>query len=716
MDDAARPLPLHPGLLTHRRLLPLAGLFLALALGSVAAGAPPEAARPPWAVGDSPAPPWRVVAVASHPEFVRFSFESGAERAEVEVACGDGTAGPYATGLYRVQPSPGGEAAPELLRRLRDELARLEAVPGHRPFVARLDRPDSPAGAESSSSPSLGAKEPRIVFRPGIHARLLQAAWLLLLVLFVPLAFRSGRAAGTGGVASVAAALLPAAFALLLQAGQPARPLHPNGHAWREARELLSPLGVRDLGGLNPYQHGRGGLALQWLALPRPAGLLPASSRPLPCPLDAGRVPIVLAAAATALLGTVLTGRAGAGLLAGLLSALHPLSLFLGSSGSTLSAAAFALPLSLALLVSAKASGDRALFAGAGLAAALATSSHSAAVLWPFALAAAWLALPPQPSGKTFGKPLLLAAATLVAAEGVFQLASVLDLGAGAPGGGAVAAGSLARQLPRFLPREVLLANGGWSPLVLPALALLAACGAKGDPRRRPGLASALALGVGSLPFLSPHGCLSDLVRYQAPLVGILCALGAAGLVRASELLGRSVGPALVLLWLLTTPPASSLPVEPDVAEQAFLAQVLPSLAPGTLVEIPPRALGENVLAEFPDTLVPPGVSVARAGSPEAAAHGGPRVAWVGLACFSRPWPETRPSAVKPAWSGLRPECAPLLEGRHSLLTTTLSPAEIPLRGNGAPWTFLSVPAAARYGFWASGDRARWALPVRGPA
>ena len=708
MDDAARPLPLHPGLLTPRCRPLLAGLLLALAFGSPGTVALADTPRPPWSVGDAPVPPWRVVAVKEHPEFVRYSLEDGTRNSEVEIACSDGTAGPLATKLYRVQPAPGARPEPELLRRLRDELERLEATPGHRPFVTRLERGNeeptgSPRTHSSGSSPTRG----RIVFPPGFHARILQAGWLLLLVLLIPLVFRAGRAVHAGGAASVAAALLSAAAALLLQPAQPARALHPNGHSWREAREYLSPFGVRDLGGLNPYLHGRGGLALQWLALPRPAGIAPTSPGPLPDPFDAARAPLVLAAATTALLAVVLTGRAWAGLLAGLLSAVHPLSLFLGSSGSPLSAAAFALPLSLALLIAAKGSGDRLLLGGASLAGALATSSHSAAVFWPLALAAAWRLLPPSTEGSAFRRPLLFAATGLVAAEWAVQIASVLDIAASSLGSGGAAPGAHAREILRFLPHDLLFGKGRWSPLVLPVLCVLSLCGPRRDAGRRLSLAAAAALVLGSVPFLAPHACLSDLVRYQAPLVGLVCALGTAGLARSSALLGPSVGPALLLLWLLTVPPASSLPVEPDVAEHAFLAQVLPSLRPGTVVELPPRELGSDVLAEFPDYLVPPGVTVVRAGSPPAAPHAGPRLVYAGLACLSQPWSEVRGASGKPANPGMRPVCGQLVEGGRPFRTTTVSPVEIPLRGNGSAWTFLSVTPGAHFGLWVPGLRVR---------
>ena len=727
MDDPARSFPLRPGMLKASRLPAMAGVLLTLLLGGSGRAANGSTSHLPWKVGDTPVAPWKVAGVTEHPEFVRFALTDGSRKTEVEVTFSAGAPGPFATRLYRIQPAPGAGpgADAELLGRLRDELARLEAAPGHQPFVSRLERVDGEqrrlhdergrlaAGPvapradpeEGSGQPrpaaSPGATGSRVVFSIGLHGRLLQACWLVLLGLFVPLASRAGRLAGAGAGSTVAAALLAAGVALFLEAGQPPRALHPNGHAWREGRELLSPFGVPDLGGINPYLHGRGGLALQWLVLPRPAGLSPASpSGKRPDPLGAAKLPLALAAASTALLAIVLTGRTWPGLLAGLLSAIHPLSLLLGSSGSTLSPAAFVLPLSLALLVAAKGSSDRLLIAGAGLAGVLAVSSHSAAIFWPAGLAAAWLVLPAMPEERRSGRWLLLAASGLVVVEWAFQVDSVLRMTMEGVLTGAATAADAGWKAFRFLPRDVLLANARWSPLVLLPLALLALHGWTRDLPARRSLAAGSALLLACVPFLAPHACLSDLVRYQGTLVGLLSALGAAGVARASVLFGRSAAGALSLLWLLSVPPVSALPVEPDVLENAFLSRVLPLLRPGTLVELPPRDLGGNVIAEFPFWLLPEGASAARTGSPETAGHTGPHLAYAGLACVSRSLEDRRGAPEGPPAPGMRPACRRLLDRAHPFRTMEISSVDVPLRGHGEPWTFLSIAPGERFGLF----------------
>jgi hypothetical protein len=95
---------------------------------------------------------------------------------------------------------------------------------------------------------------------------------------------------------------------------------------------------------------------------------------------------------------------------------------------------------------------------------------------------------------------------------------------------------------------------------------------------------------------------------------------------------------------------------------------------------------------DFPDFLLPPGVSVVTADEPAGPAPG-PRFAYAGVACAS--WPRDPSSrAAAPDLGGLRPECRELLAGATAWRTFVLSPADRP------PRPFHEVATGVRLGFF----------------
>jgi hypothetical protein len=78
--------------------------------------------------------------------------------------------------------------------------------------------------------------------------RSIQVGWGLLILASPILCWRAGRAVGIGGGRLLIAASLCALLALLAVRHRGDEPLHANGHAWREAREVVAPWGGRETG------------------------------------------------------------------------------------------------------------------------------------------------------------------------------------------------------------------------------------------------------------------------------------------------------------------------------------------------------------------------------------------------------------------------------------------------------------------------------------
>src|SRR5262245_19888199 len=206
----------------------------------------------------------------------------------------------------------------------------------------------------------------------GLDIRVIQVGWALLILGGPALCWLCGRAIGVGGARALLAVGTSIALALAAVALRGDEPLHANGHAWREGREVLLPVGVRGHG-LAPFIHGKGGISLQWLVADVERGLGGTAN-----PFRISRVAGAAAAGSAALLTIVLVRSVWAGVAAGGVLALMPLARMLAVSGSALAIPAWILPWSLALVLAAGFSGSRALMAGAALAAALGTLSHTA--------------------------------------------------------------------------------------------------------------------------------------------------------------------------------------------------------------------------------------------------------------------------------------------------------------------------------------------------
>jgi hypothetical protein len=113
------------------------------------------------------------------------------------------------------------------------------------------------AGSEAGG----GATQPFVFI--DLDPRLTQAAWVILILASPILCWRGAQAVGVGGTRVFLAVALSVMLAAAVTWSRPDAPLHANGHAWREAREVLMPWGT--LNGRRPFMHGQGGIALQWL-------------------------------------------------------------------------------------------------------------------------------------------------------------------------------------------------------------------------------------------------------------------------------------------------------------------------------------------------------------------------------------------------------------------------------------------------------------------
>jgi hypothetical protein len=655
--------------------------------GRVAEGGfdPVVAAEPlpptPWRVGDAIAGRWRVEDVARHPEYVRLTARRGSRTASVEVTYARGGTDAWQTTYYRVQAAPNATADAELMGAIVSTLRALESARGHVPFVRPVERRyggfDSRAVIQSSASAS------GWVFAPDTVARALQLGWLLLAVAALPLAVLCGNTLAVPARQAVLVVLAPFVLSLALTWSRPSAPPHANGHAWREAREVMAPWegGQR---GMSPYLHGRGGIAAQWTiaALQRLVGL---PRDPL---AGTTRVPIAAACGGTALLVLVITRRSGAALLGGVLFALASLSRTLAVSGSSLAITAAAFPWSLALSLAALRSGSVPLLAAASIAAALASSSHTAALSWlPAVSLACWLGDRDGPR-LSFRRWIPWTAVPLGAwlFHLVGQASMLAERNARTP--------LLGQMLDSW--HHGVLVDPSWTSPALLVLAVGSAFAAVRCHARSGRLATLAALVVACPPFLTPNVCASDAVRYQTCLLPLIVALASDGLVIAAQWLGRALGarpllPAGVLATACLVP--FELPRPPDLAivEHEFVSAVVGHVPSPAVVVLPERR-DWRVRHDFPDFLLPRGVVVMDTAEQTGPAAG-PRLVYAGVACASWPRDASAQVAARDP-GGLRPECRELIAGATPWRTFVLQPSDLP------PRTYHDVATGIRLGFF----------------
>lgn len=522
-----------------------------------------------------------------------------------------------------------------------------------------------------------------------LDPRLLQVGWVILVVASPFLCWRAGQALGIGGPRVILAVTISLLLAIAANWNRADEPLHANGHAWREAREVLMPWGARSTGG-EPLLHGRGGIALEWLLAGIEYRINGAAN-----PLRISRFGAAAAAGSAAFLTTVLVGSSLAGLGAGAALALMPLAGMLAVSGSPLAIPEWILPWSLGLLLAAGVSGDRLLLAGAGLAGALGTLSHTAMLAWPAALAVAWLIVARRRvSVVALAAFLLIALAALAQFAGVFEMIANRNQG---PAGGLLA------EAWRGVRLRNLLIDPRWvSPALLPFVALWVV----GSLRPRHVammLASVAALLVAAAPFFAVTQCSSDAVRYQSALLGLLVGLAVAGLWRlpfvaglgtvGSVIIGAASVAALVLL------PRDQPPTDPVTSEHRLVADAVRRMQPGTLVVLPKGRFDRGrVIPDFPDFLLPASSRVVFEDDASIEAHDGPRLAYLGVACIS--WTDNDGADL----SDLRPECRALRSRSQPWAVLTLKSEDLPRTRDGTVWTFHHLATGVPFGFFALGN------------
>lgn len=522
----------------------------------------------------------------------------------------------------------------------------------------------------------------------------IQAAWALLLLASPVLCWLIGRAVGVGGERALAVAAVSIAVAGLAVAARPDEPLHANNHAWREAREVLMPIGIRNHG-LSPFIHGKAGIGLQWLVAAVERRLTGTAN-----PFDISRVCGAAAAAAAAMLTLVLVESAWAGLAAGCVLALMPLARMLAVSGSALAIPAWILPWSLALLLAAGRSGSRWLLAAAGLATALGVMSHTAMLVWPAGLAVAWALMARREvmwSGTAAAALLLVAGAWAAQFVNCFDMLATRNQGEGL----------LQAAVRGYRVRNLFRDPSFTSPLLRPLVAIWVVAGLRGGHRRALG-ATLVPLMLIAVPLFAVTTCSSDAIRYQGALLPLVTSLGVAGLWRLP--LARWIGGAgaaaarVAALAALAVLPVPSMqqPIDPAVTEHRLVEEAARQMAPNTAVIIPAgRYLNGRVLTDFPDFLLPPGSFVLMEGDPRIAAYDGPKLLYLGLGCIS--WAREEPDAPggPQATSGMRPECRALRGNARPWLVRTLDAAEIPRGDNGEDWTFHALALGEPFGFFA---------------
>jgi hypothetical protein len=522
----------------------------------------------------------------------------------------------------------------------------------------------------------------------GVDVRVMQIGWALLILASPVLYWRGGSCVGVGGRSTLIAVALSVALALAATWQRGDEPLHANGHAWREAREVLAPWGVR-ANGLSPFMHGKGSIALQWLLADVEQSLTGTAN-----PLRISRAAAAAAAGATAFLVIVLARSPWAGLAAGCVFAFMPLGQTLAVSGSVLVIPAWLLPLSLALLIAAAGSGDRVLLLGAALAAALGTLSHTAMLAWPPALVAAWLVIARRDIRFS---PAALPAISLVALAWALQAANCYEMISGRNED----SGLLEAAQHALLERDLFI-DPRWVSPALPAMLALWVVGSLVRRQLATLAASMLALAIVALPFFAVATCSSDAVRYQGALLGLVTSLAVAGLwqIPLSHWIGGT-GAALLRTALLATlvvlPLASNQPpTDPVAVEHKLVEEAVRRMQPGTLIVLPQGRLDQNrIIPDFPDFLLPDGSRVTFEGDPRIELHKGPRLNYVGLACIS--WNED----VGPESSALRPECRGLLKNAHPWAVRSLELDDLPRGRNGDVWAFHRLATGVPFGFFA---------------
>ncbi|HYD49225.1 MAG TPA: hypothetical protein VEB21_12790 [Terriglobales bacterium] len=520
---------------------------------------------------------------------------------------------------------------------------------------------------------------------PDWITRLVQAAWIVLTAALPALTWRAGRL-GIGGARLLLVVALCAMVAAMLYWQRPDEPLHANGHAWREAREVLTPWGGR-ANGVAPYLHGRGAIALQWL--------IAASERAATGtihPFAISRIGMAAAAAGVALLVAAWTASASAALAAGLVLAFLPLSAMVALSGSALAIPGALLPWSLALLLGAGATGDRALLAGAALAAALATLSHTAMTAWPAALGLAWLLVGRSPlrfSRFAWACAALLLAVAAAQLFGSWEMLIRRDRGS--------TVGLLGEARLGLIDRNLFVDPSWVSPVLVP---LLGAWVVGALLRRRVLwlIGSVLAAAIVAIPLFAVTACSSDAIRYQGTLLPLLVAFAVAGLWLATGWLGRVawVFRAVAIAALLALPSFTQRqPADPVTFEYRLIREAAARIPPNALVIIPRgRFEGARVIPDFPDFLLVPG-QVVFSGDPAIEDHAGLRLIYLGLACVS--WSEGE--TVSP--TGMRPECLALRGEARPWHVRALPEAELPRDRHGRPWTFHRLATNTPFGFFA---------------
>lgn len=526
--------------------------------------------------------------------------------------------------------------------------------------------------------------------------RILQLSWILLILASPYLCWRAARAAGVPGRPALIAIGLAMAIALAAVAGRDDEPLHANGHAWREAREVLTPMTGRNEG-MAPFEHGRAGIALQWLIAAVEQSLTGSAN-----PFRISRLAAAGAAGAAALLAIVLAGSPWAGCAAGGALALMPLERLLAVSGSTLAIAACILPLSLALMLAAARSGDPLLLAGGALATALGTLSHTAMLAWAPALALVWIVMA---SGRARWNDAALAAALAVGAAWLAQLANAFGLLTSRN-----AESSLFDVAWRGLRSYNLFTDRSWvSPLLLVLVGLWMITSLRA--RRRVLLAVGVACAVGLIPFFAVTACSSDAARYQGPLLGMATALAIAGMWQTplTQWLGRyaatAVRAVLIALIVIYPLPSARQPTDPVALEHRLVAAAAGHISPGTLIVLPTgRFAGGRIIPEFPDFLLPRGSRVVLADDPVLQTAAAPRLLYLGLACIS--WDAAAaPGEVDGRQAGMRPECLALRGTARPWLVRTLEPADLPRGPEGNVWTFHRLAIDVAFGFFADGEQ-----------
>lgn len=520
--------------------------------------------------------------------------------------------------------------------------------------------------------------------------RLLQVLWVLLIATAPFLVWRAGRRSGLGGGRLLAAVLATALFAAALVATRGDEPLHANAHAWREARQALLPWGGRPTG-TDVYLHGRATPALVWLLAVADDAV---TGRPNPFAIS--RIAGAAAVGACALLAALLLNSVTAGLAVGATLALMPLAQTYLVSGSPLAVAAWLLPWSLALLVAAATSSDRVLLAGAALAGALGSQSHTAMLALFPALAILWCVLA-VPAVRWSAAA---AAAAFIAGTGwlaeLLNTARMVTLRSMEN-----PTGLLGSALLGVAHRNLFLDPHWVSPLLVP----LAAIGLVASARRYGvwrSAAATLALALVATPFFAVMQGSSDAVRYQGTLLGVVTCLAGCGvwaLTAAARLAAplRAVLRIALLSPLVVLPTASQqAPPDPVVVEHRLVEQATARLPPDAVIVLP-RPISGVVGYEFPDFLLPPRARVVVDGDPAIAAHRGAVFFYLGLACIS--FDDDR-AAVS---HEMRDECRALRAAGTPWLVTTLTADALPRHlDHDAPWTFHRLATGVPFGFFAA--------------